>query len=768
MTRHGIGRMINSSNWWRATGLLLTCFCLLPMARAGILAPEWSRPLTSPAIAASVRPGADGNEELFLLLADRRVMVVSRLDSLAELGRAPEGTTAFAAVSEFDLPAGAAPEQGVALLLAVRAGAACDLVAWNRRGQRLWAAPVPELRGIDSMTFVGWKEERAQLLTWRQGEPWLVCAGRDLASARRLSPGFIPLDALVLDLDRDREQELAFFDGRQLAVYYQRQGRELLCQWPAPPVSGRTLKSLIACAVFDSTPVLLAVTGDTLRYVDALTGVEQHRFASGPESGLPGPPRAVGACGRAAYVAGTDTEGRCYLCELDSHGPARTRLPLPLPAGALVYALCLLKNWSMLLASTGYGPEIMLLYAPGLAGTADNSPGYSGTRFVRVVTLRLDADTFPDLAVLRTAADAPWRLDVFDNRMGRLAREIDQARQALQHAALGRDENEVRRAIRRVRALERETGTGLAGPGHERSTLDRFRESLRRRSIVTDAVALLVVLLAGGLGLLARRGARRRNASARQIESQPLAARVALAAGFIAADHNFISKGNTPAAVERIIEIRNRNGLERDRDLGRLGPGAGSQELRRAYAGAVVRLINASPTLPVLDFIRSAAGSAPRGRELQTLELNTEEYRRLEAAPGVRLIAVANREYPDCHHRFRLFSDAELQGTLEHIILDHIRHAGTWADIVLSYSVSTQWNRRLSIVLRSDSPHVVPLADPRAHITSQLRQLASLLGPAIEVPRDAGALTGPYEKLWFTLTDYIAVLEETSTRLSTP
>jgi hypothetical protein len=170
----------------------------------------------------------------------------------------------------------------------------------------------------------------------------------------------------------------------------------------------------------------------------------------------------------------------------------------------------------------------------------------------------------------------------------------------------------------------------------------------------------------------------------------------------------------------------------------------------------------------VLDFILTTARSAPRGRELETLELSPEEYRRLEHGPGVRLITVANREYPDCHRRFRLFANPELRGTLEHIVLDHIRHAGTWADIVISYTVSTQWNRRLSVVLRSDSPHVIPLGDPGAHITSRLHEIASLLKPAIQLPRDAGALTGPHEKLWLTVADYIAVLEETRSRLSTP
>lgn len=151
-----------------AVRMLLVAGCLLPCAHAGILAPEWSRPLTSPVISASERPTESGTEELFLLLADRRVMVVSLLDSLTELGRAPEGTAALVALpgvrAGAGVPGGA--DANAALLLAVRtrgAPGSCNLVAWNRRGQPLWGIPAPELRGIDSLVFIGWSEDLAEL-----------------------------------------------------------------------------------------------------------------------------------------------------------------------------------------------------------------------------------------------------------------------------------------------------------------------------------------------------------------------------------------------------------------------------------------------------------------------------------------------------------------------------------------------------------------------------------------------------------------------------
>ncbi len=785
--------------------MLLIAGCLLPLAHAGILAPEWSRPLTSPVISASARPKEDGTEELFLLLADRRVMVVSLLDSLTELGRAPEGTTALVALpwvgGGADAP-GTGGDDDAALLLAARGGAgSCHIVAWNRRGQPLWDClltivnrqlPVANsLSGIDSMAFIAWHEDRAELCAWQRGEPWLVVAGSDQVRATRLLPGFVPLDALIVDINGDGVPELVFCDGRQFAVFYTRQNRELRCEWPGSPTTNGQepgTRDLVACAVFDSVPVLLVLTGDTLRYVDALTGAEQQRLAhdrgsgvgvqgSGPrppapdpwspsDRGLPGFPRAVCASGPAAYVAGADRQGRGYVVALDASGSARPRLRLP-PSN-YACGLALLKDWPMVLVNVGHGPQNLFIYPPSLAGADANSPGYSGARLLRVLPLRLDDDTFPDLVVLRTAADARWRVDAFTNRLGLLTRELDQARQALQRAALGSDGNEVIRASRRVELLAAAIGPGAASP--EARLLRRHWLAARRRNDVIYLWGLLAFCLAAGLAVLAAFVKRRRaGPSGRQIESKPLPTSGALAAELIAVDHNFISKGNTPAAIERLTEIRNRHGLTHDRDLARLSQLATrNSQLADIYTSAVFRLIDSTPTLALLDFIETTARSAPRGRDIETLELRQEDLRRRERGPGIRLICAANHEYPDCYRRFRLFSSPEVRGTLEHIILDHIRHAGAWADIVLSYAINTQWNRRLLIRLLSDSPRVIPLADPRAHITSQLLDLASLLGPAIEIPAADSPFASPHEKLWLKIADYISVLEETRTRLSTP
>ncbi|MCX6841163.1 MAG: hypothetical protein NTX53_02600 [candidate division WOR-3 bacterium] len=596
--------------------------------------------------------------------------------------------------------------------------------------------------------------------------------------ATRLNPGFIPLDALIVDLDRDRAPEFVFFDGRQLVVYHSRQNRELRCRWPdSRPAGGQapgtgSARPLVACAVFNSVPVLLVLTGDTLRYVDPLTGVEGRWLASDSTSGLPGILRSVCASGSAAYVAGEDREGRSYLAALNAWGSVQPALRLPLPGQTRVYELALLKDWPMPLIRTDYGAENLLVYAPGLDSATKSTPGHSGARLLRVLPLRINRDTFPDLVIVRTAADARWRIDVFRNRLGVISGEIEEARRALQRAALGRDGNDVARGIRRVAALAAEIEPNRAASGPEARMLDQYRRAARRRSYIAYAGMLLVLCLLSGLVVLVVFLSRRRRLGTpgRQIEDKPLPTRFALAAELVAVDHNFLSKGNTPAAIERLIEIRGRHGLVRDRDLGCLAhaPEVRDTSLRDIYTSTVSRLIDATPTLPVLDFIETTARGAPRGQHIETLDLSQEEYRGRVRGPGIRLITIVNHECPDCYRRLRLFADPEFRGTLEHIILDYIRHAGNWAEITLGYTVNTQWNRRLLIRLLSDSPHVIPFRDPRAHITSQLLELAARLGPAIETPRDDVPLTGPHEKLWLRITDYIAVLEETRDRLLTP
>jgi len=726
--------------------------------------------LTSPVISASVRSTEGGADELFMLLGDRRVVVVSRLDTFTELGRAPEGTTALVALPGVNLQSPIAHRPS--LLLAVkprRASGSCGIVAWDRRGKPLWTATAAGLRGIDSLAFINWAGDRAELCAWQQGGPWRVVADSGAVSATPLNPGFTPLDALTIDLDRDSVPELVFFDGWHLVIYHSRQGRELRCRWPDLPLAGgpklgpRRSRPLIAGAFFDSAGVLLALTGDTLRYIDVETGAEKCRFAADSSSALPGPMRAVCASGSTACVVGTSRQGGDYIVRLGPSGPSRALLRLP--RHVEVHDLAMLKDWPMLRVGINWGPENVFVYAPSLASDVGNQPGYTGVRLLRVQPLRFDGDTFPDLVVLRTAADAHWRVDAFTSHLGSLTRELEQARQALQRAALGRDRNEVTRAFRRVEALTAQIGPGATVTETDR--LSRYLHAIRRRISTAHSAALLVFCLAAALAVLLWRQARRGvGPAAQQIENKPLPTRVALAGELVAVEHNFMSKGNTPAAIERLIETRDRLGLGRDRDFARLStpPAEPGPFVRDIYVSAISRLIDSTPTLPLLDLIEKTARSAPRGRDVETLELSLEEYRRREPDPGFRIFCIANREYPDIYHNLRIFANPELRSTVEHIILDHIRHARSWAVITLRYVVNTQWNRRLLVQLLSDSPHVIPLGDERAHITSQLTELATMLRPAIEVPTAGEPPADTNEKLWVKIADYISVLEEARLR----
>jgi len=363
---------------------------MLTLARAGVLTPEWSRPLGAAVVSTTVGARTFSTQELFVLLDDGRVLPVSAADTLRQFGRVPQGATAL-----MSLPAPARGASDIALMLAAcpRPGV-CNLMAWNRNGQQLWSTAVPGMTRIDSCFFVDDGENRAEFCAWQRGEPWLVVVEKKFwqysVRATGLRPGFTPRDALACDLDRDGVPELAFSDGVRLTVCHTEPERELRCQWPgqdsAPDLgsAGREPRPRLACAVFDTSQVLLIVTGDTLRFVNAMTGEEERKLASDP-SALPGAPAAVAACSSTVYAAGVDRQGRCYLARLVPSGPIHSWPALPLADGARVNSLGLLKGWPMLLVSSEQGAQRLFVYAPGLAGTPDHSPGYGEVSFIRLV-----------------------------------------------------------------------------------------------------------------------------------------------------------------------------------------------------------------------------------------------------------------------------------------------------------------------------------------------------------------------------------------------
>jgi hypothetical protein len=521
-------------------------------------------------------------------------------------------------------------------------------------------------------------------------------------------------------------------------------------------------------------PVLLVLTGETLRFLDGFSGSEKAALAEGP-GGFPGSPRAVCASGSAAYVAGEDREGASFLARLAGLGRAGRAVTLPLPSTTRVRALSVLGDWPALTAATDRGSDNLFIYSPTLAAASDNSPGYTNVRLLRAVPLHLDADSFADVAVIRTSADAGYRLDVFSNRLGELTAELKAAEGNLEHAVLGREENDVIRALRRVELLKAAVSPGTAPEADEKRLRSRFQAESRRRNLRTRGAVTTAALslVAGIVLLLVLRRRRRAVPPGQQIENKQLPVRVALAADLVALDHNFLSKGNHQAAFERFVEVRDRHGLTLDRDLCRLtdaptpGPLA-PDPLPGIYSRAISRLIDSTPTVPVYELICKACRSAAGDRPLEELELTREGLRRMEHEPGFRLICIRSIEHPDIYRRLRWFSNPVLRGALEHFVVDHFRYADTWAAIVLDYLVNTQWNRRLLVRFLSDSSCSIDFRRQDGHLVSQTVDLAALLRPGIELPTYDSATAVPNEKLWLKNADYISVLEETRARLEGP
>jgi hypothetical protein len=278
------------------------------------------------------------------------------------------------------------------------------------------------------------------------------------------------------------------------------------------------------------------------------------------------------------------------------------------------------------------------------------------------------------------------------------------------------------------------------------------------------AAALAIVAAAtAALLLLGRRARRQRRDQCRLVERMPLSGRVALAVDLVAMDHNFVTKGNWPAAAERLRDIRDRAGLNRDVDLSRVG-----DQAEPHYSRVVGRLVDDSPTDPVLEFILTALRRARPDATVEFRPVSRGLVRDELSAPGFRVLGIENREYPDIYARVRWFSSPKLRSVIEHLIVDHARYARARAVVLLDYTVSTQWNRRLDVSLYSDSVGSIDLGRTGGHLVSELRELCISLGPVVEIPPAGWRPHTPDEKLWLRTADLISVLEETRVRLTGP
>lgn len=741
------------------TVCLLALFCAA--APAAVLVPEWSTPLGGRVKSAAVCPRPDSTEELWLLYDDGRLAVAGFADTLREAGRAPGGTQAITACRDSGQ-----------LVFVLRN----ELVVRSREGIELRRAGLGGAPDVDSAWCAGRSSGHCRFVLWcRDGVRSVILDGTR-ANVKRLGSGPAPLWARLVDVTRDRDEELVLNDGVRLEAWRLDGARSLSATWrdSAAPAGNGPAQSLLAeCdAERDGAAELVVLTDrsrpageggpalyDSVRCLDG-PALKQLWCVGAGSADLPGRFTAVGGSRTRVYVLGMDSSGG-YIARLDGSG-RRVALRRIGPAGLCrPLAVFTLGQWPAVLHRVGNGPEAVHVFAPSLGGTP-SSAGYSGVRIERTFALNLNRDTFPDLVVVRTSVDAGMRVDAFLNGLGGIAAELSSALEQLR-AAPGRagDINATKRTLRRVQLLAGELDPGSTQTDAEREAA----RAVRRRRTLYFVVAFTAVLVAAAVALVfARlvrsRSGRRAGPSRQQIEHAPLATRAALAVDLVALDHNFVSKGNDVGAVERLVEVRARQGLAGDRDLGRV-----VDQFQPYYANAIGRLINGTPTLPLLSTIERAARAALRARPLEVVELSRPAYLERERRDGFRIVLIRNREYPDALRRLRLLSSPGVDGIIEHLVLDHIRYAQAHAEIVLDYTVNTQWNRKVFVQFLSDSGRKVDFAQRSGHLVSELDELASRLRGVVDTPGPDYEPAEPGEKLWLRATDLVAVLEETLARL---
>lgn len=734
-------RLRRAGAGYSTPGVLLL-LALAASLSAADLEPLWSRPLPAAPVSAVVRTRPDGREELLLLFEGGWLAVASEAGKLRELGRLPPGFRAVAA-----LP-------GHALVAAGREA----LVAVDDSGRvaRRWRAPAD----FDSLWLSGAAAGgAARFVAWRDGTPYLLELG-DSVFCRRLDFGFRPLSSTLVDLDADGWPEFIATDGAGFALAdcgHDRVLVQALGRLGGTGVGGRLVAAVDVDR--DSAGEILVLTDqrdagfDTLRCLDAATVRQRWAVGAGGAS-------ALAAVGSRPCLAVVGPNGALVLRLLEPDG--RVNRDVELPASARLLGLAALGRRPLASLRFGSGPSGIRLLSPGLEDSRFESPGYSGVAWLRAFPVRLDADSFPDLLVVRTSADAGWRIDAFRNRLGALAGQLAVARRLAAELAAAGDDVGMARAQRRAQLLAERVELPEEAPTESEL---RLRVRVRRRRLVL--LGLLATLAAVGMsaaGLVTLLRFRRRR-YVRAIEELPLSVRAALATDLVAVDHNFVSKGNWPAAAERLRELRAVNGLERDIDMARI-----EKEVEPWYSGAVGRLVEATSTEPLLELVVATARLALRAApaDVPVVEVTRGDLRRQPPPPGTRIVCIRNREYPDIYARLRLLSSPKLRSLIEHVIVDHFAYAAREACIVIDYSVSTQWNRRVTVRLFSDSLDRIDLTRRDGHLVSQLAELHSVLRPAVEIPGPdwrPETLGVMEEKLWMRFADLVSVLEETRARL---
>lgn len=734
---------------------LLTAAVLLVLtvpAPAGLLEPAWSAPVRSPVVSSAVIVGPDSTEVLWLLGADGRLASVSLNDTLRDEGPAPAGIRWLSG-----------------------GGDSLFLFGRDRLMVRGYSGPgrsTPFQPGVepDSVWWAGSADGVHRFVLWARGLPLMVTTAAP--GAKPPPPIFAPrwatVDSSASEARLLGADEAGVFALRLDGIRMVRADwRERTAAGPEPVRSPQQLLALFDIDSDDESELVVLtnpvgragesglVLFDTVRCLNARTMEQVWALEAGSagQAGLV----AVAGFRDGLYCVGQDSAGS-FVIRVDAAGRRREAARLvPRERGMATGLLLLGQRPVVMLRLTD--SDALHVFSPILQGPAE-APGYSGCRILKYWPLNLNRDTFPDLAVLRTSVDAGMRLDLFLNGMGALEAELAAVLAELKAAAGRRnDVYAAARAARRAQLLRAELD-----PAGVMTELElRARQRARRRETLTFIAGGTLTVLGAALMVLGAVGwtRLRRRRQRRLVEQAPLRVRAGLAVGLVGMDHNFVSKGNTAGAFERLQELRSRYGLEHDAGLQQL-----TVDYQPHYVALIDRLINHTPTLRLVEAIERAARSAVGPRPLTVGEISRYAYQGAIHREGFRIVLLRNREFPDALQRMRLLASPRLEAILEHVVVDHFRYARSFAEIVIDYTVNTHWNRKAFIQFISDSDRTVDFRHRTGHLVSELDELATLLPGVLDVPASDYEPAEPGEKLWLRITDLVAVLEDTLTRLN--
>jgi len=200
-----------------------------------------------------------------------------------------------------------------------------------------------------------------------------------------------------------------------------------------------------------------------------------------------------------------------------------------------------------------------------------------------------------------------------------------------------------------------------------------------------------------------------------------------LALEIITLDHNFVIKGNLPAAQKRLSLISQEYHLPPTE-----APPPLWDDLW--YKNFLHLLITSLPQKPLPHFLRERLREVKREWD--------------------RGFVSACQSMDEEVQEVLLCVDRTIEGAFTHIISDHFRHARSFAEIKVRYLTPTDWARKVRFSFLSDAESEPKLNE--GHLAEDLRTLSFRYGNYITYGK--GEEEG--EKLWLTFLDIIRILKD--------